>query len=289
MRNKTLFKLMGKAGAAFALMLIFGTVQGTAEAAPRSQQVLDALCDISCGHNGNKRLICHVPPGNPDNSHTLCVGANSLPAHLAPEIGHDTDFCGPCLAIELCDEQATPPDCSDLEDDDRDADGVCSEVDNCPEVCNPGQEDTDGDGIGDACDFCPEDEGNDMDGDGICSPLDNCPEDGNADQNDTDGDLIGDACDNCPEDSNGQQQDADMDGFGDVCDDDDDTPTEAAGESEPGVWTGDGNANVVGCAVNATTALHNNAWQLLGNGLAMIVPLFFLGMMRRRQKVAVKK
>ena len=28
-----------------------------------------------------KVLICHIPPGNPDNAHTICVGAPAVRAH----------------------------------------------------------------------------------------------------------------------------------------------------------------------------------------------------------------
>ena len=35
--------------------------------------------------------ICHIPPGNPDNAHTISVSVNALPAHLA-----HGDSCGPC-------------------------------------------------------------------------------------------------------------------------------------------------------------------------------------------------
>ena len=38
-----------------------------------------------------KVLICHIPPGNPENAHTISVSVNAVPAHL----GHgDTE--GPC-------------------------------------------------------------------------------------------------------------------------------------------------------------------------------------------------
>jgi hypothetical protein len=30
-----------------------------------------------------KTTICHLPPGNPANAHTLCVGNPAVPAHLA--------------------------------------------------------------------------------------------------------------------------------------------------------------------------------------------------------------
>ena len=39
-----------------------------------------------------KVTICHIPPGNPDNAHTITVGAPAVPAHLA-EHG---DSIGPC-------------------------------------------------------------------------------------------------------------------------------------------------------------------------------------------------
>jgi hypothetical protein len=39
----------------------------------------------------DKVIICHRPPGNPDNAHTLTVGASAVPAHLA-----HGDTLGPC-------------------------------------------------------------------------------------------------------------------------------------------------------------------------------------------------
>jgi hypothetical protein len=30
-----------------------------------------------------KTTVCHIPPGNPSNEHTICVGNASVPAHLA--------------------------------------------------------------------------------------------------------------------------------------------------------------------------------------------------------------
>ena len=38
-----------------------------------------------------KTTICHIPPGNPANAHTLCVGNPAVPAHLA-----HGDFVGSC-------------------------------------------------------------------------------------------------------------------------------------------------------------------------------------------------
>ena len=40
-----------------------------------------------------KVCICHIPPGNPGNAHTICIGAAAVPAHLA---NHD-DYLGECV------------------------------------------------------------------------------------------------------------------------------------------------------------------------------------------------
>jgi uncharacterized membrane protein YgcG len=40
----------------------------------------------------SKTTICHIPPGNPANAHTICVGNAAVPAHLE----HHGDFVGTC-------------------------------------------------------------------------------------------------------------------------------------------------------------------------------------------------
>ena len=35
--------------------------------------------------------ICHIPPGNPDNAHTICISASALDAHVA-----HGDYLGAC-------------------------------------------------------------------------------------------------------------------------------------------------------------------------------------------------
>ena len=41
------------------------------------------VVDVHCGNNGNKVLLCHIPPGNPENASSICVSPSSVPAHLA--------------------------------------------------------------------------------------------------------------------------------------------------------------------------------------------------------------
>lgn len=42
----------------------------------------------------NKTAICHVPPGNPSNEHTICVGAPAECAHLQNHEGDRVGTCG---------------------------------------------------------------------------------------------------------------------------------------------------------------------------------------------------
>ncbi len=45
-----------------------------------------------------KVYICHIPPGNPENAHTICVSDNSIGAHL-----DHGDYLGPCEQVS-CDD-----------------------------------------------------------------------------------------------------------------------------------------------------------------------------------------
>ena len=45
--------------------------------------------DFPCGDD--EVSICHIPPGNPGKSQTLCIGLDAVPAHL-----NHGDHCGPC-------------------------------------------------------------------------------------------------------------------------------------------------------------------------------------------------
>ncbi len=46
-----------------------------------------------------KVTICHVPPGNPDNFHTISVGEKAVAAHLA-----HGDFLGSCITCPCWEE-----------------------------------------------------------------------------------------------------------------------------------------------------------------------------------------
>lgn len=47
--------------------------------------------DDGSGGNGGKTTLCHIPPGNPGNAHTITVGGGAVSAHL----GHG-DTLGAC-------------------------------------------------------------------------------------------------------------------------------------------------------------------------------------------------
>lgn len=52
-----------------------------------------AISSVAFAASQGKVDICHIPPGNPGNAHTINVSVNAIPAHLA-----HGDFLGPCGA-----------------------------------------------------------------------------------------------------------------------------------------------------------------------------------------------
>ncbi len=109
-------KVFGVAGA-LLLGACSGTVTGASQEAVRAaaakapaQQAIcqpgtpdPRACDPS---QTQKTTICHIPPGNPDNAHTLCVGTPAVDAHLA-----HGDFLGSCCPADVGtdDGGTTPP------------------------------------------------------------------------------------------------------------------------------------------------------------------------------------
>jgi hypothetical protein len=55
--------------------------------------------------NKKKTTICHVPPGNPANAHTLCIGNAAVEAHLR----NHPDYLGPCRQENPCPPPVMPP------------------------------------------------------------------------------------------------------------------------------------------------------------------------------------
>jgi hypothetical protein len=44
---------------------------------------LITLSAMRSENEGPKVTICHIPPGNPENAHSITISINALPAHLA--------------------------------------------------------------------------------------------------------------------------------------------------------------------------------------------------------------
>lgn len=60
-----------------------------------------ALASVSSAAPSPKVKICHIPPGNPADFHTITIGASAYPAHLA-----HGDLAGACdaLCATLCND-----------------------------------------------------------------------------------------------------------------------------------------------------------------------------------------
>lgn len=59
--------------------------------------------DVSCGKNGDKVQVCHIPPGNNGNPQNICISANAVPAHIDQSIGHSSGcHLGLCGAVDPC-------------------------------------------------------------------------------------------------------------------------------------------------------------------------------------------
>jgi hypothetical protein len=80
--------------AGFALSACTAQVAGSSQAEKNLPETCEAnapdprACDPA---DTKKSTICHIPPGNPANAHTICVGNSAVPAHVA-----HGDFLGTC-------------------------------------------------------------------------------------------------------------------------------------------------------------------------------------------------
>jgi hypothetical protein len=63
------------------------------KAGPQLDQVqsIEEVDAYRCG-NGHQIYICHIPPGNSAQRHTLCVGAPAVAAHIKHHKAHDTQL-----------------------------------------------------------------------------------------------------------------------------------------------------------------------------------------------------
>lgn len=50
--------------------------------------------DVRCGNKNDKVVVCHIPPGNPDNRHDICISPNAVQAHL--DHGDKLGSCASC-------------------------------------------------------------------------------------------------------------------------------------------------------------------------------------------------
>lgn len=67
---------------------------GKSEPTETGGKISTAASDVM---KNNKIIICHIPPGNPENAHSIEVSINATNAHLNGNNGH-RDFIGDCFS-----------------------------------------------------------------------------------------------------------------------------------------------------------------------------------------------
>jgi hypothetical protein len=73
------------------------------------------ITGTSLTESNDKVTICHIPPGNPGNAHSITISVNALPAHMAH--GDSMGACEPECTLEtdpecFCDLYPDHPECS---------------------------------------------------------------------------------------------------------------------------------------------------------------------------------
>ena len=109
--NRTSWLPSMSALALFGLTVIGGcgvtsdeSTMSPGEAALAACHLNDGTVDLSTDlhacdpQNTKKTTICHIPPGNPANAHTLCVGNAAVAAHLR----NHGDSVGACVGESPC-------------------------------------------------------------------------------------------------------------------------------------------------------------------------------------------
>ena len=79
----------------------------------------DGSFEVVSGRADEKVVLCHVPRGNPDNAHTISVGARGASAHL-----NHGDAEGECAEEPQDGEETTDDDSDDSEADDPETEKV---------------------------------------------------------------------------------------------------------------------------------------------------------------------
>jgi hypothetical protein len=94
-----------------ALMASCGGPGASSSGAALTAEEAAAICakhqKRACDPSQTKKVtICHIPPGNPENAHTLCIGSPALDPHVS----HHADTQGPCACPTAGDPAPTDPD-----------------------------------------------------------------------------------------------------------------------------------------------------------------------------------
>jgi hypothetical protein len=97
MRAKRIHTSLTLAGLA-GLSLLAGCMGSGDEISEDTEAAYALRSDLSGSPDGKKTFVCHIPPGNPANAHTIHVGNPAVDAHLA-----HGDSLGQCDQVLVAD------------------------------------------------------------------------------------------------------------------------------------------------------------------------------------------